>query len=243
MASYLLKYFFAFVIGTMLLICSATLVVAQEDKTDVQKDNFIEQRVEQISENSDNPDIDYSNLLEELQYFQKHPINLNNAKAEDLKSLNILTEVQILSLLQHIEKTGKLVAIYELQAVENFTLEDINKIKPFIYVSNNLESPNLTLQNMLNNGSAYLVTRVSFTGEDQTGFADVSDSILAIKPNAKYLGSKYGSFSRFRYTYGNYVSIGITADKDPGEQFLKGAQKNGYDFYSAHLFLKNYMFF
>jgi hypothetical protein len=237
-----IKYKPSFLILGLLLFCSTNLIFAQEDKSDVQKDNFIEQRVEQISENSDNPDIDYSNLLEELQYFQKHPINLNTAKSEDLKALNILTEVQIISLLRHIENTGKLVAIYELQAVENFTLEDINKIKPFVYVSDNLESPNLSLKNLLNNGSAYLVTRVSFTGEDQKGFQDISDSALAANPNAKYLGSKYGSFSRFRYTYGNYVSIGITADKDPGEQFLKGAQQNGYDFYSAHLFLRNYKF-
>ena len=236
------KYKISFPISLLMVIFVSNFAFAQEDKSDVQKDNFIEQRVEQISENADNADIDYSNLLEELQYFQKNPINLNNAKAEDLKALNILTEVQILSLLRHIDNTGKLVAIYELQAVENFTLEDINKIKPFIYVSNNLESPKLTLNNMLNNGSAYLVTRVSFTGENQKGFNDVADSILAINPNAKYLGSKYGSFSRFRYTYGNYVSIGITADKDPGEQFLKGAQKNGYDFYSAHISLRNYKF-
>lgn len=242
MKSVAIKYKFVFSCCLVIFSCLNNTTWAQEDKGDVQKDNFIEQRVEQISENADNPDIDYSNLLEELQYFQKHPINLNNAKIEDLQALNLLTEVQILSLLKHIEVTGKLAAIYELQAIENFTLEDINKIKPFVYVSNNLETPTFTLNNLLNNGTAYLVTRVSFTGEDQKGFADVSDSVLAINPNAKYLGSKYGSFSRFRYTYGNYISIGITADKDPGEQFLKGAQKNGYDFYSAHLFLRNYKF-
>lgn len=235
-----LKYFSNLFL--ILLLCNVFKLSAQEDKSDVQKDNFIEQRVEQISENADNPDIDYSNLLEELQYFQKHPINLNATKIEDLQQLNLLTEVQILSLLKHIERTGKLVAIYELQAIENFTLEDINKIKPFVFVSDNLDAPNLSLSNLLDNGNAYLVTRISFTGEDQKGFQDVSDSVLAINPNAKYLGSKYGSFTRFRYTYGNYVSFGITADKDPGEQFLKGAQKNGYDFYSAHFSLRNYKF-
>ena len=202
-----MKYKLAFLFCVLLLL-SSNLIKAQEDQGDIQKDNFIEQRVEQISENSDNPDIDYSNLLEDLQYFRKNPINLNYTKAEDLQALTILTEVQIISLLRHIERTGKLVAIYELQAVENFTLEDINKIRPFVYVSNNLESPNLSLNNILNNGSAYLVTRVSFTGEKQKGFNDVSDSILAINPNAKYLGSKYGSFSRFRYTYGNNLSLG-----------------------------------
>ena len=66
------KYRPTFLISTLLLVCSSYISKAQEDKTDVQRDNFIEQRVEQISENSDNPDIDYSNLLEDLQYYQKH---------------------------------------------------------------------------------------------------------------------------------------------------------------------------
>ena len=224
------------------LVCACNFVFSQEEKSDIQKDNFIEQRVEQISENADNADIDYSNLLEDLQYFAKNPINLNAAKIEDLQQLNLLTEVQILSLLKHIERTGKLVAIYELQAIDNFTLEDINRLKPFVYVANNLEAPQLSLRNLLDNGSAYLVTRISFTAEQQAGFKEVSDSILAVNPNAKYLGNRLGSFSRFRYTFGNNISIGITADKDPGEQFLKGAQRYGYDFYSAHLFLRNYKF-
>lgn len=216
---------------------------AQEDKTDnIQRDNFIEQRVEEITENSDNSEIDYSNLMEDLQNYLRNPLNLNTAKADALQSLNLLTEVQIISLLRHIEKTGKLLSIYELQAVENFTLNDINRILPFVYVSDNLETPTLTWNNLWKNGNAYLVSRISFTAEHQKGFDDVPDSVLAIKPDAKYLGSKYGSFTRFRYTYGTYLSFGITADKDPGEQFLKGAQKYGYDFYSAHLFLRNYKF-
>ena len=88
------------------LVCACNFVFSQEEKSDIQKDNFIEQRVEQISENADNADIDYSNLLEDLQYFAKNPINLNAAKIEDLQQLNLLTEVQILSLLKHIERTG-----------------------------------------------------------------------------------------------------------------------------------------
>ena len=230
-------FFFAF----FALIASENLF-AQEDKNEIQKDNFIEQRVEQISENSDAADLDYSNLLDDLNYFQKNPINLNNAKYDDLKALTLLTDIQILSLLKHIDKTGKLIAIYELQAVNNFTLDDINKIRPYVYVSNSFNDPVLSLQNMLKNGDAYLVTRLTYTAEKMKGFDDVPDSVLALKPNSKYLGSRPGSFSRFRYTYGNYISIGITADKDPGEQFFQGAQKNGYDFYSAHFCLRNYKF-
>ena len=33
--------------------------------------------------------------------------------------------------------------------------------------------------------------------------------------------------------------MGITAEKDQGEEFFKGSQPNGFDFYSAHLLLKD----
>ena len=33
--------------------------------------------------------------------------------------------------------------------------------------------------------------------------------------------------------------LGFSGFKDAGEQFFKGSDKNGFDFYSAHLFLKN----
>ena len=45
---------------------------------------------------------------------------------------------------------------------------------------------------------------------------------------------------RYRHTYEGYLSYGVTAEKDSGEEFFKGSNKAGFDFYSAHLFLKNY---
>ena len=35
------------------------------------------------------------------------------------------------------------------------------------------------------------------------------------------------------------MQYGFTAEKDAGEQFFRGAQKNGFDFYSAHFFVRN----
>jgi hypothetical protein len=34
------------------------------------------------------------------------------------------------------------------------------------------------------------------------------------------------------------MSVGVTMEKDPGEEFFKGSQKQGFDFYSAHAFYK-----
>jgi hypothetical protein len=43
---------------------------------------------------------------------------------------------------------------------------------------------------------------------------------------------------RYKYNYKNLLQYGVTGDKDAGEQFFKGAQKNGFDFYSFHFFAR-----
>jgi hypothetical protein len=63
----------------------------------------------------------------------------------------------------------------------------------------------------------------------------------SLRANSKvYLGSPYKFYTRYRFRYRQNVSAGITAEKDEGEEFFRGTQKKGYDFYSAHLFLRNF---
>ncbi|MBK7946350.1 MAG: hypothetical protein IPJ85_14055 [Flavobacteriales bacterium] len=66
--------------------------------------------------------------------------------------------------------------------------------------------------------------------------AGVRDSLRA---NSKvYLGSPYRIYSRYRFRYRQNISVGFTTEKDEGEEFFRGSQKN-FDFFSAHLFLRN----
>ncbi|MEZ4759397.1 MAG: hypothetical protein R2810_06365 [Flavobacteriales bacterium] len=51
-----------------------------------------------------------------------------------------------------------------------------------------------------------------------------------------YLGPSYKLYTRYRFRYRQNISFGITAEKDEGEEFFTGAQPDGFDFYSAHLF-------
>jgi hypothetical protein len=57
--------------------------------------------------------------------------------------------------------------------------------------------------------------------------------------NTRYLGSRQRYFFRYKYVFKNQLQFGITGDKDAGEQFLKGAQRYGFDFYTMHLFARN----
>ena len=102
--------------------------------------NNIESKIENIAEGSENEDIDYSVLIERLAYYHQHPINLNKTTKEELEEIFLLDDFLINRLLEHIEKNGKLLAIYELQGIEGFTPEVIQKILPYIKVDQSFES-------------------------------------------------------------------------------------------------------
>ena len=63
--------------------------------------------------------------------------------------------------------------------------------------------------------------------------------MLNENPNQRYLGNRAKIFTRYAFNYRDAVKFGITADKDPGEEFFKGTQANGFDFYSAYVAVKN----
>ena len=75
--------------------------------------------------------------------------------------------------------------------------------------------------------------------EEKKGFSPTTDSALAASPNSRYKGDPTKLYTRYRYKYGNHISLGFTAEKDAGEEFFTGTQPNGFDFYSAHFFLRN----
>ncbi len=54
----------------------------------------------------------------------------------------------------------------------------------------------------------------------------------------KYLGDQNKYYLRFRHQYENRLSYGFTGEKDAGEEFFKGSNKQGFDFYSGHIFLQ-----
>ena len=54
-----------------------------------------------------------------------------------------------------------------------------------------------------------------------------------------YPGSPQRILLRYKYVYKNLLQYGITGEKDAGEQFFKGAQSSGFDFYSAHFFARD----
>ena len=201
--------------------------------------NNIEQNIENIIENTDNPDLDYTNLIDVLNNFKTNPINLNKTTPEELKDLGLLSDIQINNYFSHIKKNGNLMVIYELQSIDGFSLDVIDKISPYIYVNDNFQNLNISFKELFKRGKSTIDLRTQRVLENQVGYSPASDSLLAAKPNSRYLGNAYRNFARYRFNYGNKVQWGFTGEKDQGEEFFKGSQKQGFDFYSGYVYLKN----
>lgn len=188
-----------------------------------------EQQLEDMAaaEETETEDDSYMELLT---YYKKHPLNVNVAGAGELQGLLLLTDLQIHHFIAYRNTLGKLVNIYELQAVPSWDIVTIRKLLPFITI-HQTESAVATLRHRLKSGEHRLLLRASQVLERAKGFEKNNTG-------ASYLGNRQKYFFRYRYTYKNLLQFGLTADKDAGEPFFKGAQRYGFDFYSAHIFAR-----
>jgi hypothetical protein len=162
---------------------------------------------------------------------------LNQATQEDLQELFLLNEWQIQALLLHRRSHGKLISIFELQSIKYWDVSTIELVLPFVSVDDKLDQIHVSAREIIKYAKAEFVLRYQVVPDEKMGFQNVSDSIRNMN-NAYYFGNPDHYYTRFRYTYRTNMSVGLTAEKDPGEQFFKGTQKQGFDFYSGHLFYK-----
>ena len=202
-----------------------------------EKSEIIQQRIEFISEQLESEDIDLTDVIDQLNYYFDRPMNLNSASFDDLQSLGLLTDIQINDLLLHIKAFGKFISIYELQSLKYWDMQTIQMVLPFVKVDDRLDNLHLTFREAVREGNFELYMRYQGTPEEKKAYADVPDSVLA-ESNSYYRGNPDRYYTRFRYSYRTNLSIGFTAEKDPGEEFFRGSNKNGFDFYSAHAFFK-----
>jgi hypothetical protein len=185
-----------------------------------------QQQLENIAEaNEEDPQDD--NLLQQLDYFKKHPINLNTATTEELQSLKILTDLQIANFIQYRNLLGTLINIYELQAVPTWDVLTIQKVLRYIIIGNTISVKENFLRRF-QNGDQSILFRFSRVLEKSKGYN--------VNLPSHYLGDRNHLMFRYRYQYKDLLYFGVTGDKDAGEQFLKGAQSKGFDFYSFHFF-------
>ena len=196
----------------------------------------IRQLEDYIQERSLDDDFDFNTLFESLEYYANKPLNLNKASREELIELGLLTEIQINALENYKIKQGDLLALYELQSIPFFDIESIKRLLPYVTLNKGLDDYQVSILKMVSKGKNELYLRGSRVLENQLGFINEK----ADDANNFYFGGPYKIYTRYKHSYENKLSYGITAENDAGESFLSGSNPNGFDFYSFHFALKNY---
>ncbi|MCB9224823.1 MAG: helix-hairpin-helix domain-containing protein [Crocinitomicaceae bacterium] len=217
-------------------IISLGQAFAQGQDPDEERQKIIEKRIEFIGDNLEDSDIDLTTYFDDLYHFYDNPINLNQTDFDELNRLGILTDIQIQSILNYTQKHGDMITIYELNAIEYLDVEAVEMILPFVRVGEGEEKP-FKWRNAFKYGKQEVFLRYERVLSPKVGYVDVTDSLQSV--NKKYLGSPDKYYVRYRNTYKDRVSWGLTAEKDAGEEFFKGNNKQGFDFYSGHLYFND----
>ncbi len=185
-------------------------------------------------------DESYEDIYETLLQHLMHPIQLNKATPEELKSLYILTPAQLNSFFAYKAAFGNFISIYELQAIPHFDLPTIYKLLPFVRIDEAVVRQGNLLNRIVKSRDAYLLLRNSRVCEIRRGFT-APDTLSNGNLSSRYLGDPNGIFTRFRISQAKDFSLGFTAEKDPGEQLIWNptAKQYGADFISYHFTLYN----
>ncbi len=199
-------------------------------KAQTQEDLLIKDLIESIAENLAD-DFDLSELQDRLTYYRKRPINLNNTNPEELKTLFFLSPIQISNIFTHIKTNGKFIDVLELQSVPEFDIETVNRLLPFVTLNQQDLVDKITLRNLRILADNDLVLRICSVLEKPKGFTDL--------PGSRYLGTQERFLLRYRYDYSNRISASFIAEKDAGENFIRGEKQLLFDYQSFHIGIYN----
>ena len=138
-----------------------------------------EQQLENLTD-LDQSETEDDTYLQQLAGYRKHPLNINTADENELRELRILTDLQIQNFLQYRRLLGKIIDVYELQAIPSWDVNIIRRLLPFVTVSLTVSAKEDLLRRFAG-GENSLLLRLSRIVEKSKGF-DRSSS------GTKYLG-------------------------------------------------------
>lgn len=237
-------------IGVVPLLFLHRLNAQQVDTTTVKLNDQLMLQLELIAENLEE-NIDFTDLVDTYYYYAENKLNINGPDAALLQEMYLISAFQLEKLQAYIKEYGKLLSSYEILYIEGFDEQTVAIISPLITFEGSQQVQKIKPKNVAKYGRHQLLMRVEDVLEQRQGYQPIEDSALWEKPNSRYLGSSQKLYARYAFNYRNRVRAGITMEKDAGEVFfannvndsirsLLGKQLNtGFDFYSAHFFMKD----
>jgi hypothetical protein len=200
-------------------------------QVNVPDEALLQQLLEQNTAANDDQATEDDAALRALAQYQRQPIDLNKADVQELERLGLFTALQISALKDYVKIFGAIETIYELQAIPLWYPEMIRSILPYVSIGSTTNTTT-TLFNRLKKGRYQFLLRISQIAEPSKGFQSQQNV------NDHFAGSAQHVSLRFNYQYKNLLEYGIVADKDAGEKWFGKKSGTGFDFYSAHLFIR-----
>nr|WP_321354525.1 helix-hairpin-helix domain-containing protein [uncultured Draconibacterium sp.] len=199
---------------------------AQKESPDQLIESILESHLDKIEEGTD-----VAIIIEDLEYFLEHPVNINATSSTELARLYLLNEIQIQKLLEYIATYGPVYSIYELKTIDGFMPNLLQKLQYFIEFGPE-EQERQTLKEQLKYADNQLLLRTLGYLQKARGYKEKDDDTIP------YEGNRFRYYTRYNFRAGDKLSAGITAEKDPGEAFFRGSNKSGFDYYSGHISFK-----
>lgn len=208
------------------------LLNAQVDTSLIQRQDVLLYRFEELLDDDEGNHEELEELLQEEQEQGEYTglLNLNGLSPERALQYLLLSDFQYYQLLSYQSEYGDMVSVYELNAVEGFTMEDVRRLLPLVTVEPAGRKKNF-FRNFFKKSKNSLLFRFSQVLERQSGYDKTQDK--------HYLGSPQRLAFKYQFSTQDKLFLAVSGEKDAGEQFFKGAQKYGFDFYSAYLCVKN----
>lgn len=218
----------------MCMMAVITQMQAQDSPT-ARVEDLLEDILPAQYEEGQNVSLIYENLIQ----FYQEPINLNEANSGDLQQLFFLSERQINNLIRYREHFGTYLSPYELLHVPAMHRQTIDLLLHFIVISPPTNRKLALKKRWQEAQNRYLILRQSRVLERQKGYL-IADTLRDTGLYNHYPGSPDQLYARMRMTKPGSLSLGLTLEKDAGEniEWKADERKYGADFISAHFQLE-----
>lgn len=187
------------------------------------------QIIEEFVESTEVEGFDFTDMSITLEAYLRKPLNLNRASREELEQFPFLDPLEIDGILKYRDQFKKLLSIYELQAIPELDFSKAVLLSNFTQVNDNSIDLDKNIWQRITKARKEIMINTTAILQERKGFKSVNGE------DPKYLGTPYRHYIRFRGNFENRLSYGLAAEKDIGEPW----QKSGFDFYTAHLFVKD----
>jgi hypothetical protein len=195
----------------------------------------IENIVERFLENADE-NYDYSELYDRLLDLYEDPIDLNTSAIEEWQQLFFLSPIQINEILEYRSKYRGFKSIYELKCIQSLDFKTLSNLQAFVQINEAETKKRKFSLKDISRSRHELLLKTERVVERQQAYTPEEEQDSG---RSYYPGNPYKYYVRYNQKLSSRYSLGITMEKDAGEEFFKGSQKNGFDYYSAHLFIQD----